>query len=111
MNKRLDQLNSFLEENPQDPFLKYAITMEYVKLGEDAMALKGFEDLLEHHEDYIGTYYHFGKFLEQANQPDRSRLIYEQGIHMAQQKRNFHALGELKNALLLLDGLLDEDDE
>ncbi len=111
MNNRLDQLTNFLAENPQDPFLKYAITMEYVKLEKSEEAFKGFEDLIANHTDYVGTYYHFGKFLEKENLQDRARTIYEQGISIAQQKRNFHALGELKNALLMLDGLLDEDDE
>ncbi|MVZ66440.1 tetratricopeptide repeat protein [Sphingobacterium sp. DK4209] len=110
MEGRLTQLKAFLEESPNDPFLKYALTMEYVKLGNDEQALAGFEDLILVHEDYVGTYYHFGKFLEGKNQQDRAISIYEKGMQIAQQKRNFHALGELRNAHMAANGLLDEDE-
>lgn len=110
MEGRLAQLQEFLKESPNDPFLKYALTMEYVKLGEEDQALAGFEDLLSAHEDYVGTYYHFGKFLESKHEQDRAIEIYEKGMQIAQQKRNFHALGELRNAHLAATGLLDEDE-
>ncbi|GAA4148014.1 hypothetical protein GCM10022216_34530 [Sphingobacterium kyonggiense] len=110
MQSRLEQLKEFLAESPQDPFLKYALTMEYVKLGDEEQALVGFENLIAEHPDYVGTYYHFGKFLEKAMEKERAIGIYEQGIQVAQAKRNFHALGELKNALLMAEGLLDEDE-
>src|SRR5690606_40163095 len=100
MEGRIAQLQEFLKESPNDPFLKYALTMEYVKLGEDAQALAGFEDLLSAHEDYVGTYYHFGKFLELKQEQERAIEIYEKGMQIAQNKRNFHALGELRNAQL-----------
>lgn len=110
MQSRLEQLQDFLKESPNDPFLKYALTMEFLKLGDKQNARKGFEDLIEVHPDYVGTYYHFGKFLEAENEKDAGMEIYEKGILIAQQKRNFHALGELKNALLLAQGLLDDED-
>lgn len=110
MQTRLDQLKEFLKESPQDPFLKYALTMEYVKMQDNSLALAGFEDLVAEHGDYVGTYYHFGKFLEGQGEKDKAIEIYEKGIVVAQSKRNFHALGELKNALLMAQGLLDEDE-
>ncbi len=110
MENRLAQLEAFLAENPQDPFLKYALTMEHLKLGNDALARAGFEDLLGQHADYVGTYYHFGKFLESKQETEQAIAVYEKGIAMAQQKRNFHALGELRGALMAANGF-DEDDE
>jgi len=110
MESRLEQLKNFLKESPEDPFLKYALTMEFLKLGNKTEARSGFENLLTKHEDYIGTYYHFAKFLEAEGEKDKAIEIYEKGIQIAQQKRNFHALGELKNALLMANGLLDEDE-
>lgn len=110
MQSRLEQLQDFLKDSPQDPFLKYALTMEYLKLENRPQARTGFEDLVQNHADYIGTYYHFGKFLESEGEKEHAIEIYEQGIQVAQQKRNFHALGELKNALLMANGLLDEDE-
>ena len=110
MESRLEQLQNFLKESPQDPFLKYALTREFVKLGDKAKAREGFEELVHNHADYVGTYYHFGKFLEGEGEKDFAIEIYEKGIQVAQQKRNFHALNELKNAMLMANGLLDDDD-
>lgn len=110
METRLEQLRNFLKESPQDPFLKYAYTMELLKLGQEEQAAEGFEDLVSNHEDYVGTYYHYGKFLDARGQKDLALEIYEKGMEIAQSKRNFHALGELKNAHLLASGLLDEEE-
>lgn len=111
MNDRLQQLKDFLKESPSDPFLKYALTMEYVKLNNEEEALKGFEDLIANHEDYVGTYYHFGKWLEAHQQQERAGEIYFKGMAVARDKRNHHALGELQGAYQMLMGEEDEDDD
>lgn len=111
MDNRKEQLLGFLKESPQDPFLKYALVMEYVKEGSKELALAGFEELLAEHADYVGTYYHFGKFLEGDGQLNRALTIYRQGIDVARAKRNMHALGELQGAYNLASGEVDEDDD
>ncbi|NGM62903.1 tetratricopeptide repeat protein [Sphingobacterium sp. SGG-5] len=108
---RIAQLQQFLQETPNDPFLHYALTMEYIKLDRNGEALESFEKLVRDYPDYLGTYYHFGKLLEQEGQKDRAAEIYTQGIHLARSKRNMHALGELQGALNLLNGFDDDDDE
>lgn len=108
---RIEQLQQFLLETPDDPFLHYALTMEYVKLGKKEEALEKFEQLIQNYPDYLGTYYHFGKLLEQERQRERAVDIYTLGINLARNKRNMHALSELQGALNLLNGLEDDDDE
>lgn len=109
MSDRLVQLKEFLKESPQDPFLKYAMATELLKLGNQEEALNGYLDLVTHHADYVGTYYHLGKLYEKLNRPEDARTIYKNGIVITQQKRNMHALNELRGALSLLDG--DDEDE
>ncbi|UIR56517.1 tetratricopeptide repeat protein [Sphingobacterium sp. SRCM116780] len=106
---RLQQLLDFLKDSPQDPFLKYALATEYLKLGNQGEALNGYLDLIANHEDYVGTYYHLGKLYEKLNQLEDAREIYKKGMLITQQKRNMHALSELRGALSLLDG--DDEDE
>lgn len=110
MNERLEQLQELLKESPQDPFLHYAITMEHVKLENKDAALDGFENMVSSFTDYVGTYYHFGKFLEKQQQLARALEIYQQGMQIAQSKRNMHALGELRGAYNMALGEEDEDD-
>lgn len=111
MQTRLEQLKTFLAESPTDSFLKYAIASEYLKLGEKQTALQAFRDLIEEDPDYVGTYYHLGKLLVDLSQAEEAIAVYQAGMLVAQRKRNMHAFGELKAALMLLTGDDDEDDD
>ncbi len=108
---RIEQLQQFLLENPHDPFLHYALTMEYVKLGDDDKARVSFENMVRDYPDYIGTYYHFGKLLEKKGEQAHAKEIYRVGIEVARQLRNMHALGEIQGALNHLEGFGDDDEE
>lgn len=109
MSNRLEELQQFLAESPNDPFLKYAITMEYQKLGDHDKVFGGFQDLRENHPDYVGTYYHFAKFLEEQDRKEEALEVYRVGMEVAQRVRNRHAYGELLSAYNLARGI--EEDE
>ena len=96
---RFEQLRELLEQDPQDPFLKFALAQEHIKAGEFEKSLAYFDDLVEHTPDYIGTYYHKGKVLEKLGRTDEVRAVYETGIKVAQKLGDHHALGELAQAL------------
>lgn len=108
---RIEQLTEFLKESPQDPFLHYALTMEYQKLGDTVKTRAGFENLVASYPNYVGTYYHFGKFLEKNQEQELAADIYTKGIAIAKQASNMHAAGELQGALNMLLGWDDEDDD
>ena len=108
---RIEQLEAFLKDSPQDPFLHYALTMEYVKLGDEVEAQSRFNMMTEKYPDYIGTYYHFGKFLEKIGDREQAEKIYQVGIQKATSLRNHHAKGELMAALNMLNGIADDDDD
>ena len=55
--KRLEQLREMLAEEPNDPFLIYALATEYLNTDK-AKARLYFEILLSKYPDYAGTYYH-----------------------------------------------------
>lgn len=107
---RIEQLEAFLVESPQDPFLHYALTMEYLKGDDNAKTRAGFENLLSNFPDYVGSYYHFGKFLEKQGEGTKAEEVYKQGILVATKMRNHHAKSELIGALNMLMGM-DDDDE
>lgn len=109
MSNRIEELKQFLQDSPQDPFLKYALTLEYKKAGNAELTLAGFEELVSLHTDYVGTYYHFAKYLEEIGQREESLTIYKQGMEVAQRMRNRHAYGELLAAYNLALGIEDDD--
>lgn len=108
---RIEQLKEFLKDTPEDPFLHYALTMEYLKQEDHSNAQLGFEQMVSTYPSYVGTYYHFGKFLEKLDEKERAENIYNEGIVVARNARNMHAMGELQGALQMLKGFDEDDDE
>lgn len=111
MTDRLQQLIDFLTENPDDPFLNYALATEHLKLGHTEEALQYYEGLVDKHPGYVGTYYHLGKLYEVLNRKDDAIMVYEKGMQTARVKRDTHALSELQAAYQAAMGIDDDDDE
>src|SRR5690606_8709648 len=105
MTDRLQQLIDFLAENPDDPFLNYALATEHLKLGHVEDALRYYEGLVEKHPGYVGTYYHLGKLYETLGRQDHAIAVYEKGMHSARAKRDMHALSELQAAYRAATGI------
>jgi len=95
-NERLEKLFSFLQANPDDPFVIYAIATEYVKLNDLEKAASYYADLMKRFPDYVGTYYHFGKLYEALNRLEEAKEIYELGMTAAKNAHDTHALSELQ---------------
>jgi Tfp pilus assembly protein PilF len=96
--QKIDQLNSFLINSPEDPFLKHALALEWIKLGNDAEARKLFLEILERDPSYIGTYYHLARLLERAGEMQNAKSWYEKGMAAARQANDKHAYNELQAA-------------
>ncbi|MDB5009279.1 MAG: tetratricopeptide repeat protein [Mucilaginibacter sp.] len=107
---RLDKLLEFIKNEPEDEFLKYALATEYLRLNETDKALLYYEDLVNNHPDYTGTYYHLGKLYEALNRKQDAIAIYEQGMKITREKRDNHAFSELQAVYREATGY-DEDDD
>ncbi|ADY51347.1 Tetratricopeptide TPR_1 repeat-containing protein [Pseudopedobacter saltans DSM 12145] len=92
---RLEKLHEFLNAEPNDPFLKYALATEYLRINNHQEALKFYLDLVKNHEDYVGTYYHLGKLYEALGEKEKALATYEKGIDVARKIKDQHALSEL----------------
>ena len=102
---RLERLLEFQKNEPNDPFLKYALATEYLRLNNHEKALWFYLELVNKHTDYVGTYYHLGKLYELLKQPEEALKVYEQGIAVAKKIKDQHALNEL---LGVFNSLQDE---
>lgn len=107
-NTRLNNLEKYLLDDPKDPFLRYAIAMEYVKLAALLEAKMKFSDLLRDVPDYLAAYYQFGQLLEQLSDRIQAIEIYKTGIKIAEKQNNIRTLKELKQAL---EFLIEDEDE
>ncbi|NII26531.1 hypothetical protein HB364_15690 [Pseudoflavitalea sp. X16] len=96
--ERIEKLKAFLLASPDDSFLKHALALEYVKLGDEAGARQLFEEILTLDPGYIGSYYHLGKLLERTGEQPLAIEWYEKGMAAAKAAGDRHAYGELQGA-------------
>lgn len=109
-NTRLSKLLNFLESDPNDPFVLYAIATEYNVANDTDQAFFYYLKLVSEHPGYVGTYYHLGKLYEKSGKPDLAIEIYQTGMLKAKEKRDMHAFSELQGAYNSAAGLDYEDD-
>ena len=108
---RLDKLLAFIQNEPEDEFLKYALATEYLRLNDTEKALAYYEDLIKNHPGYTGTYYHLGKLYEALNRKSDAISTYEKGMEITKAKRDNHAFSELQAVYRAAAGIDEDDDD
>jgi tetratricopeptide (TPR) repeat protein len=95
---RIDQLKKFLEQQPADLFVLYALATEYLQVGDDQTALRYFQSILEINPDYTGVYYHLGKLHQRGGNAAEAEKVFREGIKRTMGKEP-RAYAELQQAL------------
>ena len=95
---RIEKLREMLENSPQDSFLKHALALEFIKMGDDGSAKNLFEEILENEPGYVGSYYHLGKLLERTGNVEKATETYERGILECKKVNDRHSMNELQAA-------------
>jgi len=95
---RIAKLKEFLEQHPKDNFLRHALALEYLKINEHLKAKELFLAILTDSPDYIGSYYHLAKLLEQTGETNTAIEWYEKGMAAAKAAKDQHAYNELQGA-------------
>lgn len=106
-SERLKMIDEMLVTNPDDPFLQYASALEYRKIGDTSKAIELLESLQSKNADYLGTYYQLGKLYEDSGESEKALAVYREGRDVAKKQSDQKTLGELSEALMLLE---DDDD-
>jgi hypothetical protein len=100
---RLDQLQKFYEEDPNDPFNLYGLALEISKTDrEQGHTL--FQQLIDGFPDYIPAYYQSTILCIDLAKPDQAKVILEQGMNWAKSKNDIKAFHELKQLHSDVDG-------
>ena len=96
---RLEKLEEFTRQNPQDAFAHYGLAMEYKDAGRKDDALETFNALLGFKPDYTAAYYHAGVTLGELGRTDEARDYLTRGMEVAKKNGDFHTLSELEEAI------------
>jgi tetratricopeptide (TPR) repeat protein len=100
---RFDLLKEMLQKDPEDNFLNYALALEYSRQSEVTKAIRIIETILDKDENYLAAYYQLGRMYEQEAMVDKAIDIYKKGIDIAKKTNNLKTLGELTEALMILE--------
>src|SRR2546427_1283152 len=92
-------LKSFLKDNPNDSFLRYALALEYIKLGQNDEAVREFEAVRNTDPEYVPTYYQLGQLYQKLGQKHDAEKTFRTGIAVATKAGDEHTRSELEAAL------------
>ncbi|MDR0792464.1 MAG: hypothetical protein LBE82_04085 [Chitinophagaceae bacterium] len=95
---RIEKLQEMLVENPKDSFLRHALALEMMKIGEELEAKKLFENILLDEPQYLASYYQLAKLLERLNDKENALAYYEKGMQQAKAAKDLRTYNELKSA-------------
>jgi Tfp pilus assembly protein PilF len=96
---RIEILKGFLKENPNDSFSRYALALEYAKLGQNDDALHEFEIVQTNDPQYVATYYQLGQLYQKLGQKHQAEKTFRTGITVAAKAGDEHTRSELEAAL------------
>ena len=96
---RIEILKGFLNENSNDSFSRYALALEYVKLGQNEDAVREFETVKKKDPDYVATYFQLGQLYQKMGQTHEAEKTFRTGITVAAKMGDEHTRSELEGAL------------
>jgi len=99
MMNRVEILKGFLEENSKDSFSRYALALEYVKLGQNDDAVREFETVKANDPDYVATYFQLGQLYQKLGKSHDAEKTFRTGITVAAKIGDEHTRSELEGAL------------
>ncbi len=93
------KLEALLASDPNDPFTRYALALEWSAAGDVSRALVMLEELKTHSPDYVPAYHQLGILLERSGATARAKEAYAEGIRVAERLGDHHAAGEMREAM------------
>lgn len=102
-SERLKNLLELAQADPSKSFTWYGIAMEYRGLGRTDDAVATFRKLIGQDPRYVAAYHQLALTLRDAGRIDEAKQVFRDGIEVAEQVGNQHALGEMQDTLESLE--------
>jgi len=100
---RLQQIRNLLQDDPDDPFLRYGLAMELISLGDSTEAVEIFRDLMQRTPGYVPTYLMLAQTLQRQGKEPEAANVLRSGIAVAQAAGEEHAMSELQALLAIVE--------
>ncbi len=102
-NHRIAQLLTLMQQQGPDAFSCYALAMEYRKTGDSQLAIGWLQKTLALDPEYLAVFYQLGELYANLGDTKNALNAYDQGIALAEKRRDTKTLAELRNARLNLE--------
>jgi thioredoxin-like negative regulator of GroEL len=100
MANRLEKIQSMLECDPNDPFLRYTLAMEYRKLEQNEKSLELLTELAFREQPrYVAAFFMAAQQLVELDRVEDARSYLREGIEEARNQNNHHAAAEMGELL------------
>ena len=96
---RIEILKGFLNDTPNDSFSRYALALEFVKIGQNEDAVREFETVKTKDPDYVATYFQLGQLYQKIGRNHDAETTFRTGITIAAKIGDDHTRSELEGAL------------
>jgi tetratricopeptide (TPR) repeat protein len=100
---RKEMIYDMLVKEPKDVFLNYALAMEHLSAEEFKEAEAQLKKVLSINPNYLPCFYQLGQVNEKLGSNDKALTYYKQGVELAKSQNNNKALGELNEAIWMLE--------
>ena len=95
---RLEMLEQFVKDSPEDSFCWYGLALEYQSLGRVDDAVQTLRKLVKMDPDYSSAYLQLGILLRDSN-PKEAKTVFQEGVQAAQRKGEWKNKNEMAGAL------------
>jgi predicted Zn-dependent protease len=96
------KLQEMLVDEPNDPFLNYALALEVLK-EDPADGVARLADMNRRFPDHVPAYFRRGQALAEQGDTAGARSVLSDGIQAARRVGDSHAIGEMQELLESLD--------
>ncbi|MDP3830166.1 MAG: hypothetical protein Q8Q47_02775 [Ignavibacteriaceae bacterium] len=103
MNDRLGKLFNLLEKDKSDPFIHYAIALEYQSTQDLPKAIEYFDFIISNFPEYLPSYMQYGLLMQSLNNIEGAKKLFSDGIIKAKEQKDLHTQKELEEFLNDLD--------
>lgn len=98
-NPRRAQIESMLQSEPDDLFLRYCLAVEMQADGEAESALAKFDELCRGVPPHVAAYFRRAQLLVELERIEEARGVLREGIEIARTQGDLHAAGEMSELL------------
>ncbi len=105
---RIEYFEKYLDSKPNDEFARYALAMEYGKVGRNDEAIENYRRLIDLNPDNVPAYHQLGILLQKLERFEEAKARLEEGLAAASRTGNSHAKSEIQALLDEIDLQIDQ---